>query len=48
VGQSGSVRSGGRIQLGLAGRPFRFYLIWITTLPQNKDSASIGELTLFR
>jgi serine/threonine-protein kinase len=48
VGQSGSVRSGGRIQLGLAGRPFRYYLIWITTLPPNKDSASIGELTLFR
>jgi serine/threonine-protein kinase len=48
VGQSGSVRSGGRIQLGLAGRLFRYYLIWITTLPPNKDSASIGELTLFR
>jgi serine/threonine-protein kinase len=48
VGQSGSVRSGARIQLGLAGRPFRFYLIWITTLPPNKNSASIGELTLFR
>jgi serine/threonine-protein kinase len=48
VGQSGYVRSGARIPLVLAGQLFRYYLIWITALPPNMDSASIGELTLFR
>jgi eukaryotic-like serine/threonine-protein kinase len=48
VGQSGYVSDGTRIPLGLGGRPFRYYLIWITALPPKMDSASIGELTLFR
>jgi serine/threonine-protein kinase len=48
VGQSGSVSDGARIPLSLGGRPFRYYLIWITALPPKMNSASIGELTLFR
>jgi eukaryotic-like serine/threonine-protein kinase len=48
VGQSGYVHDGERIQLNLGGRPFRFYLLWITTLPPGMESASIGALTLFR
>jgi hypothetical protein len=48
VGQSASVQDGQRIQLDLHGRPFRYYLVWITALPANMQSASIGGLTLFR
>src|SRR5262249_13180586 len=48
VGQSGSVSGGARIPLELGGRPFRYYLVWITALPPKMNSASIGELTLFR
>jgi serine/threonine-protein kinase len=48
VGQSSYVHDGDRIQLNLGGRMFRYYLIWITTLPPHLESASIGELTLFR
>jgi len=48
VGQSGYVHDGERIQLSLAGRPYRYYLIWMITLPPGMQSASIGGLTLFR
>jgi serine/threonine-protein kinase len=48
VGQSGYVSDGARIPLDLAGRLFRYYLVWITALPPKMNSASIGELTLFR
>jgi eukaryotic-like serine/threonine-protein kinase len=48
VGASSYVHDGERVQLNLAGRPFRYYLIWIAMLPPNMDSASIGGLTLFR
>jgi hypothetical protein len=36
-----------RIQLDTAGRPFRYYLVWITTLPAG-NRADIGELALYR
>ncbi|MGO8907584.1 MAG: protein kinase domain-containing protein [Solirubrobacteraceae bacterium] len=48
VGTSGFVENHERIQLNVGGRPFRYYLIWITTLPPNMESASIAELTLFK
>jgi serine/threonine-protein kinase len=48
VGQNGDVQNGARIQLNLAGGMYRYYLIWITALPSTMQSASIGELTLFR
>jgi eukaryotic-like serine/threonine-protein kinase len=47
VGASSYVHDGERLQLDLAGRRFRYYLIWISTLPPNMESASIGGLTLF-
>jgi eukaryotic-like serine/threonine-protein kinase len=47
-GQGGYVHDRERIQLNLAGQPFRYYLIWITTLPPNSESASIADLTLFK
>jgi serine/threonine-protein kinase len=43
-----SVRSGQRVRLDTAGQRFRYYLVWITKLPAGQQSASIGELTLFR
>ena len=46
--QSTYVHDRERIQLRLGGQRFRYYLIWITTLPPNMQSASIAELTLFR
>ena len=48
VGESGYVDGHERITLNVGGKPYRYYLVWITTLPPNKESASINELTLFR
>jgi serine/threonine-protein kinase len=48
--QDGFVRSGQRLRLAAAagGAKYRYYLVWITTLPAQMESASISELTLFR
>jgi serine/threonine-protein kinase len=48
IGQSGYVRNRDRILLEGGARPFRYYLVWITTLPAHMESASIAELTLFK
>jgi serine/threonine protein kinase len=48
VGKSGSVHNRERIQLSLDGRRFRYYLLWIVTLPTGMQSASLAELTLFQ
>jgi hypothetical protein len=48
VGASTDVRSGERIPLELSGHPHRYYLVWLTTLPPNMQSATINELTLFK
>jgi serine/threonine protein kinase len=48
VGASASVRNRERIQLAVGGKRFRYYLVWIATLPPGKQSASLAELTLFR
>jgi eukaryotic-like serine/threonine-protein kinase len=48
VGQSTDVRSGERIPLTLAGQPYRYYLVWLTTLPPGMESATLNELTLFK
>ncbi len=39
---------GERIPLTLDGRPHRYYLVWLTTLPPGMQSATIAELTLFK
>jgi serine/threonine-protein kinase len=47
LGTSGYVH--GRERIGLhSDSPFRYYLVWITTLPPAKESAAISGLTLFR
>ncbi len=48
VGASSYVHDGERIQLSGGGQAFRYYLIWIATLPPGMQSASIAELTLFK
>jgi eukaryotic-like serine/threonine-protein kinase len=48
VGASSYVHDVERIPLSLSGRPHRYYLVWLTTLPPNMESAAIAELTLFR
>jgi hypothetical protein len=48
LAQDGYVRSGDRIRFGGARARYRYYLVWLTTLPAHMQSASISELTLFR
>jgi hypothetical protein len=48
VGQSSYVHDRERIQLNPGGGRFRYYLLWITTLPPNTESAGITDLTLFK
>jgi eukaryotic-like serine/threonine-protein kinase len=48
VGASTDVRTGEHIALSLAGQPYRYYLVWLTTLPPGMQSATINELTLFK
>jgi serine/threonine-protein kinase len=47
VGASGSVHNGERVTLRLGGRRARYFLVWMTTLPPGKQSATIADLTLF-
>jgi hypothetical protein len=37
-----------RIRFSSAATPYRYYLIWLTTLPPGQESASISDLTLFK
>src|SRR5271167_4840059 len=48
VGSSTFVENHERIPLNPGRQLFRYYLLWITTLPPNRESASIAELTLFK
>jgi serine/threonine-protein kinase len=46
--QDSYVRSGTKLQLSDARTRYRYYLVWLTTLPAHMNSASISELTLFK
>ena len=48
VGSTSYVHSGERIRLASGKRRYRYYLLWMTTLPPGKQSATITQLTLFR
>jgi serine/threonine-protein kinase len=37
-----------RIKLGADGKRYRYYLVWITKLPQQQRAVEIGEIRLFR
>jgi hypothetical protein len=47
VGADSNVRDGAHIPLSLHGARYRYYLVWITTLPPGMEFASIAEITLF-
>jgi eukaryotic-like serine/threonine-protein kinase len=47
VGAAASVRDGQRIPVAVS-RGYRYYLVWMTTLPPGGESATLSELTLFR
>jgi serine/threonine-protein kinase len=47
VGASTDVHNGERVSLELAGHAYRYYLVWLTTLPPGMESAALSELTLF-
>ena len=48
LGPSSDVRGSERITLSVGAQRYRYYLVWITALPPDTESASIGGLTLFR
>jgi len=48
VGSSAHVHDGERIPLALSRHPYRYYLVWLTTLPPGMESATLNELTLFK
>jgi len=48
VGESSHVRDGQRIALSLHRHAYRYYLVWLTTLPPGRDMATLNELTLFK
>jgi len=37
-----------RFKLDTAGRPYRYFLVWITKLPPGAKRVEIGELSIFR
>jgi eukaryotic-like serine/threonine-protein kinase len=47
LGSAENVRDRERIRL-TGGGTYRYYLIWLTTLPPGQQSASVSELTLFK
>jgi eukaryotic-like serine/threonine-protein kinase len=47
LGSAENVRNRQRVRLA-GGGSYRYYLIWLTTLPPGQQSASISELTLFK
>jgi hypothetical protein len=48
LGASADVRNGTRIRLSLLGQRYRYYLLWLTTLPPKREAATIAEITLFK
>jgi serine/threonine-protein kinase len=46
LGSAPQVGEEQRIDLDTAGQEFRYYLLWITALPEGKPRASVAELTL--
>ncbi|MHB8234959.1 MAG: protein kinase domain-containing protein [Solirubrobacteraceae bacterium] len=48
LGSAGNVKSHQRIKLSSAATAYRYYLVWLTTLPPGQESASISDLTLFK
>jgi serine/threonine-protein kinase len=48
LGSAANVKARQRVKLSSAATPYRYYLVWLTTLPPGQESASISDLTLFK
>ena len=48
VGDIPSAKHSTSVPLDTAGRPYRYYLVWITQLPPDAQHAEIGEIELFK
>jgi len=48
LGQVGYVHRRENIPIDTDGARYRYYLVWITTLPQGQQSVSINEVALYR
>jgi len=48
LGESASVQDGQRVALRSGGHSYRYYLMWMTTLPPGRQSAEVNELQLLR
>jgi serine/threonine-protein kinase len=46
IGSASAVGEEERFELDAAGRKFRYYLLWITALPEGEQKAAVSELTL--
>jgi serine/threonine-protein kinase len=48
LGTSGYVHSGDRITFNTGGRRFRYYLLWLSTLPPGMQRATISDVALLK
>mgnify|MGYP001437009156 CR=1 FL=1 len=48
VASMSSVRHSSDIQLSTGGQRYRYYLVWITSLPPGRQSVEINEILLYR
>jgi tRNA A-37 threonylcarbamoyl transferase component Bud32 len=48
IGASQLVHSDDRIPLNTGGHRFRYYLLWLSTLPPGAQRATIADITLFK
>jgi hypothetical protein len=48
LGAIKAAKSSTRLDLDTAGNRFRYYLVWITKLPPEKDKVEISEIRLWR
>jgi hypothetical protein len=48
LASASGVRNGQRVRFMSNSSAYRYYLVWLTTLPPGQESASISDLTLFK
>jgi eukaryotic-like serine/threonine-protein kinase len=48
IGESSDVRNGERVLLHPPAGSYRYYLIWLTTLPPHQQMATIADVALFK
>ncbi len=48
VGSATAVADGHQFELDTGGKTYRYYLLWITSLPTHENYISVGEIKLYR